>query len=88
MPLFQNEIEGERWEMKNVTNARSSVGNQMSRGRKKWYKLGIGEPARFVITCEECEDSFDDVCKGVDDRLQQGEKCIALSEADLMKRLP
>ncbi|TNU89036.1 hypothetical protein FIC87_12615 [Eggerthella lenta] len=82
------EIGGELWEMKNVTNARSSVGNQLSRGRKKWFKLGLGEPARFVVTCEECEDSFESVCKGIAERLQQGERCIVLSEDGLMKRLP
>lgn len=81
-------IDGELWEMKNVTNARSSVGNQLSRGRKKWFKLGIGEPARFVVTCEGCDDSFESVCMGIADRLQQGEKCIVISKDGLMKRLP
>lgn len=82
------EIDGELWEMKNVTNARSSVGNQLSRGRKKWFKLGLHEPARFVVTCEECDDSFEDVCKGIAERLQQGERCIALSKDGSLKLLP
>lgn len=82
------EIDGQLWEMKNVTNNRSSVSNQLSRGRKKWYKLGINEPARFIVTCEECSDSFESVCIGISERLQAGERCIVLSKEGLMTMLP
>lgn len=82
------EIDGQLWEMKNVTNNRSSVSNQLSRGRKKWFKLGIDEPARIVVTCEECDDSFESVCESIASRLWPGEKCIALSQSGEMRMIP
>lgn len=63
-------MEGAEWEMKNVTNAESSVGNQMGRAREKFWKAGRPGEGRCVITTVGCSDSFDDVVNSV--RNQRG----------------
>ena len=54
--------------MKNVTNAGSSVSNQLSRAKKKWVKLGNPGSARVVITMVDCSDSFESVIESVSAR--------------------
>lgn len=53
------EIDGELWELKNVTNASSSAGNQLRRVRKKWWKLKLASPMRVVFTTEDATDSYE-----------------------------
>lgn len=59
------EIHGQPWEMKNVTNAGSSVNNQIARARAKWRKLELDEPVRIVVTMDGCSDSIDDVVEAI-----------------------
>ena len=63
-------MDGREWEMKNVTNAGSSVGNQMGKKKKKFWKAGKPGEGRCVITTVGCSDSFDDVVNSV--RNQRG----------------
>lgn len=58
-------MNGELWEMKNVTNAGSSVKNQMARAKKKWAKLGNPGEARIVLTMVGCSASSEDVIDAV-----------------------
>lgn len=69
---------GEPWELKNVTNAGSSVANQMKRTRVKWYKLKLTDNVRGVISCVDCSDSFDDVCTSVESRMREGEEFFVI----------
>lgn len=82
------EIDGELWEMKNVTNDRSSVSNQIARIRKKWMKLELPGSPRGVITCEGCEASLDDVCRGIELRMRAGERFIVVYEDGELRNLP
>lgn len=59
------EIDGQPWEMKNVTNSGSSVNNQIARARAKWRKLGLDEPVRIVVTMDGCPDSIGDVVEAI-----------------------
>lgn len=65
-------INGELWEMKNTTNAHGSVGNQMVRARKKFYK-NPGLPKRYIITCEGNAEPHSRVVEAVKTRLRDGE---------------
>lgn len=56
-------MNGRLWEMKNVTNAKSSVKNQVARARKKWLKMGNPGEAYIVLTMYGCSDPIDDVAK-------------------------
>lgn len=67
------------WEMENVSNARSSVSNQMNRARTKWLKLGRDDEMRVVITCDGCADNVGNVIVGVQSRLHPGEEAIVLT---------
>lgn len=75
---FDLEIEGVLWEMKNVTNSGGSVGNQLTRARKKFYKYPELD-MRAIFTCEGCKDSFDAVCDSLRRKRRPGEKFIAVS---------
>lgn len=61
-------MNGRLWEMKNVTNAGSSVDNQLKRARKKWAKLGRPGEALVVFTMYGCLASIDEVAEAVRDR--------------------
>lgn len=61
-------MDGEEWEMKNVTNAGSSVGNQIGRIRKKYWKADKAGEAMGVITTVGCDDDFDNVVQAVRER--------------------
>lgn len=58
-------MNGRLWEMKNVTNAKSSVKNQMARAKKKWAKMGNPGEAYVVLTMYGCSDSIGDVSAAV-----------------------
>lgn len=75
-------MDGEEWEMKNVTNARGSVSNQMRRIREKWAKLRRDDKPRGVITCYGCDASLDDVCDGVSLRIKDGERFLIINGED------
>ena len=81
------EINGDLWEMKNVTNANSSVSNQIKRARIKWYKLGRKDNLRIIVTCEGSLDSFSEIIKNIDKRLRKNETAILLNENGEMKIL-
>lgn len=70
-------MDGREWEMKNVTNAHGSVGNQMARARKKYYVLP-GRENSYVVTCEGSSDSFEEVSEAVGERLRKGETAIVV----------
>ncbi|WP_296012696.1 hypothetical protein [uncultured Adlercreutzia sp.] len=72
-------INGELWEMKNVTNSESSVSNQVKRARMKWLKLGKGGKMRAVFTQEGCASSHGSVCEAVEKRLRPGEEALVVS---------
>ena len=56
-------MNGRLWEMKNVTNAKSSVKNQVARARKKWLKMGNPGEAYIVLTMYGCADPIEDVAE-------------------------
>lgn len=72
-------IDDAPWEMKNVSNANSSVSNQIKRARIKWYKLERTDNMRVVITCDGCRDAVDAVIANVQSRLRKGEEAIIVS---------
>ncbi|GEM_PF-1261485 len=75
------------WELKNVTNAGSSVSNQTNRARKKWLKLGRTDPMRAVFTLDGCTDSFDAVVNGIYGRLKEGEEALVLGMDGEIRRI-
>ena len=80
------EIDGEPWEMKNVTNV-SSASNQVKRARIKWMKLGIETPMRAVFTTEGATIPFNDICDTLERRRRKGELFIVLSESQELRRM-
>lgn len=81
------EIDGDLWEMKNLSNHASSVSNQVKRARVKWFKLNLHSPMKCVFTCEGCSSKFDDVCDALEKKRRDGESFIVLSEDGELKRL-
>ena len=73
------EINGEPWELKNVTNVSSSVGNQLRRVRRKWWKLNLDKPLRAVFTTEDATDTFDEIASALKERKRVDERFIVLS---------
>lgn len=78
------EIDGQPWEMKNVTNAGSSVKNQLARARKKWWKLGLNEPVRVVVTLDGCSDEMESVVQAITKDGGYGE-VIVLDESRMIR---
>lgn len=72
-------MNGELWEMKNLTNLASSVSNQVKRARIKWFKLGLSSPSRCVFTNEGNEDGFDETCVALEKRRRPGEVFVVVS---------
>lgn len=72
-------MNGELWEMKNLTNCASSVSNQVKRARIKWFKLGLSSPSRCVFTNEGNEDGFDETCVALGKRRRPGEVFVVVS---------
>ena len=84
---FDFEVMGVPWEMKNVSNSKSSVSNQIKRARVKWVKLGKSDEMRVVITAEGCPDSRADVIAAVDKRLRDGEEAVIVFDEKTIRRL-
>lgn len=80
-------MNGELWEMKNLTNRASSVGNQVKRARIKWFKLGLSSPSRCVFTNEGNEDGFDETCAALEKRRRPGEVFLAVSNRGVVRVL-
>lgn len=79
-------MNGRHYEMKNVTNAESSVSNQIKRARVKWYKLGLDEPARIVFAMEDSTASSAEVADGIRRRKRDGEDLIlVVSESKVIR---
>ena len=74
-------MDGEEWEMKNVTNAERSVTNQLSRIRAKFWKLGRPGEGRGIITTVGCSDSFEEVVTAVEEK-DDYRAVIVISEND------
>ena len=72
-------MNGELWEMENLTNCASSVSNQVKRARIKWFKLGLSSPSRCVFTNEGNEDGFDETCVALEKRRRPGEVFVVVS---------
>lgn len=75
-------VAGEEAEMKNVTNAGSSVGNQIGRIREKFWKVGKPGQAVGVVTAFDCSDSFEEVVIAVEQR-KGYKKMIVLDEENV-----
>lgn len=80
------EIDGELWEMKNVTNE-SSVSNQIKRTRVKWLKLGLESPVRAVFTSEGAVAGFDVICSALLKRKRAGERFLAISDSGELREI-
>lgn len=78
-------MNGKLYEMKNVTNKTSSVGNQIARVRKKWWKMGLSKPVRAVFTTENASDSFDEIADEIFSRKRDDEEFIVLSDEGEMR---
>ena len=73
-------IDGVPWEMKNLTNAVSSVGNQLKRAMAKWIKLGNGAPAMRVFTNEGNRDGFGKTCAALEAKRRPREVFMVFSD--------
>ena len=80
-------MNGELWEMKNLTNRASSVSNQVKRARIKWFKLGLSSPSRCVFTNEGNEDGFDETCAALEKRRRPGEVFLVVSNRGVVRVL-
>lgn len=80
-------MNGELWEMENLTNRASSVSNQVKRARIKWFKLGLSSPSRCVFTNEGNEDGFDETCAALEKRRRPGEVFLAVSNRGVVRVL-
>ena len=80
-------IDGEPWEMKNVTNVSSSAGNQLRRVRRKWWKLDLEKPLRAVFTTEGATDTFAAIVAALEGKKHDDERFIILSSEGELRRL-
>ena len=80
-------MNGELWEMKNLTNCASSVSNQVKRARIKWYKLGLSSPSRCVFTNEGNMDEFSETCAALEKRRRPGEVFVVVSNSGVLNVL-
>lgn len=80
------EIDGNLWEVKNVTNI-SSISNQVKRARLKWMKLEIETPMRAVFTTIGATIHFDRICDALLNRRREGEAFLVLSEENTLRKL-
>lgn len=74
-------IDGELVELKNVTNIRSSVGNQISRARKKWWKHGNPEQQRTLFTMYGSEANQEEIAGELKKRMKSNETFYLLTES-------
>ena len=77
-------MNGELWEMKNLTNCASSVSNQVKRARVKWFKLGLSSPSRCVFTNEGNRDGFTETCAALEKRRRRGEVFLVVSDSGVI----
>lgn len=77
-------MNGELWEMKNLTNCASSVSNQAKRARIKWFKLGLSSPSRCVFTNEGNRGRFGETCAALEKRRRHGEVFLAASDSGVI----
>lgn len=80
-------MDGDLWEMKNLTNSGSSVSNQVKRARVKWYKLKMRSPMMCVFTNEGNESSFGETCAALDARRRAGEVFLAIASNGITRIL-
>lgn len=80
-------IDGQLWEMKNVTNNRSSIKNQFKRSREKWRKLGLLGKPRIVMTTENATVPFEEIIESVLERIREGEMVTVISSNGVIRRL-
>lgn len=80
-------MNGELWEMKNLTNCASSVSNQVKRARIKWFKLGLSSPSRCVFTNEGNENGFNETCAALEKRRRPGEVFLVVSSSGVVRVL-
>lgn len=80
-------MDGDLWEMKNLTNSGSSVSNQVKRARVKWYKLKMHSPMTCVFTNEGNESSFGETCAALDARRRAGEVFLAIASNGITRVL-
>ena len=80
-------MNGELWEMKNLTNCASSVSNQVKRARVKWFKLGLSSPSRCVFTNEGNRDGFTETCAALEKRRRRGEVFLVVSDSGVIEVL-
>ena len=78
MSLLQN------WELKDIT-AVNSVSSQISRARKKWYKLELGQPKRIVLSIGENADSFNSLVNEAMKRIKNDEEILVVSDSQLIR---
>ena len=81
------DIDGEPWEMKNVTNISSSVGNQLRRVRRKWWKLRLPAPTRAVFTTEDAIDDFDAIVEALAAKKRDDELFWVISESGKLREI-
>ncbi len=77
-------MNGQQWEMKNVTNAGSSVKNQVARAKKKWVKLGNPGEALIVLTLSGCDASIEEVADAAG-ALGAYREALIVSEAGVLR---
>lgn len=80
-------MNGELWEMKNLTNCASSVSNQVKRARIKWFKLGLSSPSRCVFTNEGNRDGSSETCAALEKRRRRGEVFLVVSDSGVIQVL-
>ncbi len=80
-------MDGDLWEMKNLTNSGSLVSNQVKRARVKWYKLKMHSPMTCVFTNEGNESSFGETCAALDARRRAGEVFLAIASNGITRVL-
>ena len=78
---------GDEYEAKNVTNAGSSISNQLKRVRVKAYKLNRADSIKAVFTCEGCTSSYDEVCASLEKRIRESETFIVLSDKGELRKI-
>ena len=80
-------IDGQLWEMKNVTNNRSSIKNQFKRSREKWRKLGLLGNPHIVMTTEGAAVPVESIVDSVLERIREGEVVMIISSDGVICRV-
>ena len=72
------------WELKDIT-AVNSVSSQISRARKKWYKLKLKQPKRIVLSVGKEADSFGELLEEARKRIKEDEEIILVSDSEMIR---